>query len=185
LKKFKIIFFISLCIYFLVYGYSYSDSRYYKKLLYTERLTTPGAIFNYVSEHYLHNGCKIVHLNATPRHLITNHKRLWCDEGAIVIATLCYYAGYETRLVRMINIKNIDNHTFLQVREDNIWKNYDFTFQTIDAPIDSITKRAGIKLRDLQHYEYPRIYNKLINTNYFLKQAALYTRGINEDDFVE
>jgi hypothetical protein len=185
-KKYKIFFFTVILIsFFFVFGWHFSDARYYKEYLEKNNLKTPAQIFNFISKHYDPKNCVIVHRNAMPRHLMEKHKRLWCDEGSTVIATLTYYAGYKTRLARMINIKNIDNHTFLQVRENGAWNNYDYSFNCINIPLDSVSAIAKIKLKDINHYEYPRIYNKIINANYFLKKAAIFLRGIREDDFVQ
>jgi len=62
----------------------------------------------------------------------------------------------------MINMKNIDNHTFLQVEENSVWNNYDFSFQSINLPVDSVAKIAKINIKDLRHYDYPRIIIKLL-----------------------
>jgi len=179
-----LVLFSSIFLFFTI-GYWKSDARYYKQLLVLNKLETPSDIFSFLSKNYEHDKCIIVHTNAVPRHLLENHKRFWCDEGSTVLATLCYYAGFKTRLVRMINIKNIDNHTFLQINENGIWNNYDFSFQCINLPVDSVAKIAKIQLKDLRHYNYPRVYNKIINANYFLKQSALFLRGIKENDFVK
>jgi len=176
--------FLILLITFITVGYYCSDARFFKKEIENLDLKTPDTIFSFINKRFIHGG-KNVHTNATPRHLYTNHKRLYCDEGAALIATFCYYNGYKTRFVRVINTKGIDNHTFLQVQEGNVWNSYDFSFQIKNATKESLQKISGIQIKKFTYYSYPRLYNKIIQYNFFLKKLALFIRGIDEDDTVE
>jgi len=178
------ILFLILLTTFLTVGYYYSDARFFKKEIENLDLKTPDTIFSFINKRFIHGG-KNVHTNATPRHLYTNHKRLYCDEGAALIATFCYYNGYKTQFVRVINTKGIDSHTFLQAQEDGKWNSYDFTFQIKNATKESLQKISGIQIKKFTYYSYPRLYNKIIQYNFFLKKLALFIRGIDEDDTVE
>jgi hypothetical protein len=169
---------------FIGIGWFYSDARKFKQVIAANALHSPDSIFHFIEKRFMNKGCRIVHHNATPMHLYTSHKRLFCDEGAALIATFCYYNGYETRFVRVINQQGIDSHTFLQVKEGKHWNSYDFTFNLKNADTPTLQNVSGIKIDHYTYYTYPRLYNKLINANYFLKQAALWLRGIDETDVV-
>jgi hypothetical protein len=180
---FKFIF-ISLSIFclFLVIGWYKSDAHFYKQVILEEQLDTPDRIFSFICKKFDKNKPSRVHRNVTPYHLFNNHKRLFCDEGAAIMATLNYYNGYETRFVRVINQKGIDSHTFLQVREKGVWVSYDYTYRYKNASKEQLETLSGLQIKNFKYYQYPRVYNKLINANYFLKKFALLVRGIDESD---
>jgi len=71
------------------------------------------------------------------------------------------------------------------VHENGIWNSYDFSFQIKNATKETLQKISGIQIKKFTYYSYPRLYNKIIQYNYFLKKLALLMRGIAEDDTVE
>lgn len=77
-------------------------------------------------------------------------RRLWCDEGAIVIALLNQRLGLSTRLVDLIDARTkVSKHTTLQVLQGGRWKVYDFT-----------SKRHGIHTTETVTYRaIPRYRN--------------------------
>ena len=170
---------------FVIIGYLLSDDFYYKKVLRDNQLKSSDEVFNWVSKHYINHGCIITHPYSSPRHLMENHKRLWCDEGAMVAAILISNLGKDTELVDMYGYDNISHHTILRVFENNKWVNYDFSFKLIGKDYTSSAKAGKIKLKEVKTRPYPKLYNKFVNVNFFLKKIIFFIRGIDENDFVE
>ena len=166
-------------------GYYFSDDIYYKKIIEENQLRSSKEVFTWVSNHYLSHGCIIVHPYASPRHLMENHKRLWCDEGAMVAGILISNLGKKTELVDMYGYDNISHHTILRVLENNKWINYDFSFKLIGKDYVSSAKAGNIKLKEVRSRPYPKLYNKIVNFNFFFKKIIFFIRGIKENDIVK
>ena len=107
---------------------------------------------------------------------MTNRYYLWCDEGAIVLATIVHELGYKTRLVDLINVENGDSeHTVLEIYDGERWVLYD-TFNDIHDV--SYNESAGYSATP-RYRNYPKFYNFLIQNNFFLKQIAIRIRGVD------
>ena len=166
---------------FLTVGYLKSDDIYYDRLLKTNNLKNPKEVFLWAIKKYSnpHNGDPVISY-LSPKYLMINRDRLFCDEGAIVMATLNHSLGFKTRLIDLYGYDNISHHTVLQVKENELWNTYDFTFRIINKPFKKCTDLYGFQVKTPKVKPYPKIYNVLINNNYFLKKAAFFIRGINE-----
>jgi len=169
---------------FVVVGYLWSDDLYYKRLLEKNELTSPNEVYLWVSENYISHSCIVTHPYVSPRHLMENHRRLWCDEGAMVAAILINNLGYETRLADFHGPDSISHHTILRSYYQNSWHNYDFSFHLIDQSYAKSAIVGKIDLKKIITRPYPKLYNVIINHNYFVKKAAFFLRGIREDDVV-
>ncbi|MDB5005122.1 MAG: hypothetical protein JWQ34_3347 [Mucilaginibacter sp.] len=166
----------------LIVGYIKSDSLYYDNLLKSNNLSNPSQVFNWTTQNFSTPKSLYVHPNLSPRYLIEKHKSLWCDEGAIVMATLDNKLGYKTRLVDLYGYDNIAHHTILQVIEKGQWVNYDFTFRLSNQPLVKSSDSFHMKLKKGRIKTYPKLYNYLINNNYFIKRIVFALRGIKEED---
>jgi hypothetical protein len=164
----------------LAIGYLKSDDVFYNKLLNTNKLKTPVEVFNWVTRHYGLSRSDIVQSNVSPRYLIENHPRLWCDEAATIMATLDHKLGYHTRLVDLYGFDNVSHHTVLQVLEQNEWITYDFTNRIYNNELSKSASDLGYVLKEPRIKPYPKLYNALVNNNYFFKQMAFTIRGIKE-----
>src|SRR5688572_10374506 len=82
---------------FILIGYLKSDSVFYNNLLKKNNITNSVQVFNWVTKNIGRAYNTPVYPYQSPRHLIEKHKVLWCDEGAIVMATLDHQLGYKTR----------------------------------------------------------------------------------------
>ncbi|MBC7655371.1 MAG: hypothetical protein H7098_12975 [Oligoflexus sp.] len=169
---------------FLSVGYYFSDTAYYKKVINENQLNTPNQVYEWVSNNYIRNSCIITHPYASPRHLMENHKRLWCDEGAMVAAILIHQLGYETRLADFYGIDGIAHHTILETNENQKWEHYDFSFHLVDQSYKSSAVAGKINFKRIVTRPYPKLYNTIINHNYFIKKVVFFLRGITEDDIV-
>lgn len=64
--------------------------------------------------------------------------RLWCDEGAIVLALMNQRLGFQTRLVDLLDAKTgISHHTTLQVKQAGHWVTFDFTSRRSGIPLSA------------------------------------------------
>jgi hypothetical protein len=165
---------------FIVAGYIKSDDIFYTYLIKSNKLSNPLKVFNWTIHGFNIPKSSPVNHNISPRSLIEKHKSLWCDEGAIVMATLNNKLGYKTRLVDLYGYDNISHHTILQVWENGRWINYDFTFKLNHQPIIKSSNSFNMKLKEARVKKYPKLYNYLVNNNYFIKQIAFTLRGIKE-----
>jgi hypothetical protein len=77
-------------------------------------------------------------------------RRLWCDEGAILIGLLNQQLGRRTRLVDLLDARTgISHHTTLQVLERQRWTTYDFTSKRMGIPLAAtVPYRAVPRYRD-------------------------------------
>jgi hypothetical protein len=169
-------------LFLIVIGYVFSDDVYYRRLVKKNNLEKPVQVFNWLRSHYFHDNCTVVHAYASPRHVLENHRRLFCDEAAIAMATLVQVSGYQTRLVNLISTDGDSHHTILEVAEAGQWHRYDFTNGLIDRPI--VESATGFVFIHPDYRKYPRLYNFLVNHNFFFKKIIFLIRGISETDVV-
>ena len=167
-------------------GYFLSDDRFFKKVIIEEKILNPLDAFNYINsktkdpddsfESYLASKTEL-RPGHSPRHILTNRKYIWCDEGAVVLATFAKKLGYKTRLVDLINIETrISGHTVLEIYEGNKWTLYDTQNDLIDASYDM---SAGY-ISEPRYRKYPKVYNFFIQNNFFIKKIIFWIRGIHE-----
>lgn len=120
-------------------------------------------------------------LMSTPRNMLIEQKYLYCDQSAILMATIVGELGYETRLVDLQGDDGVSYHTILEVKQNGLWKTYDIVYKLQGA---SYPESARI-YETGQHYNarpvyrsYPRFYNQLVQSNFYLKHLALGLRRL-------
>ena len=68
--------------------------------------------------------------------LAKSSNRLWCGEGAIVLALLHQRLGLQTRLVDVLDATiGISNHTTMKVKQAGQWLTFDFTSRRSGIPL--------------------------------------------------
>jgi hypothetical protein len=166
---------------FLIVGYLKSDDIYYGNLIRANNLKTPNEVFLWAVKKYNipHRGDPVVSY-LSPKYLMMNRERLFCDEGAIVMATLDHELGFKTRLINLCGYDNISHHTVLQVKENGSWNTYDFTYRIINRPFKTCSALYGFKVKTPRINPYPKFYNKIVNNNYYLKAFIFKMRNIPE-----
>ena len=179
-----------LLISFFSSGYLFSDDLFFKKLIIKNNIQTPLDAFEYlnnntkdregdtVAEHspetdiearlYLQSG-------QTPKYLLTQRHFIWCDEGAVILATILHELNYKTKLVDLINENGISNHTILEVYQEGRWVRYDTQNDIYDLSYEQI---AGYKATPVSR-KYPKLYNSLVQNNYYFKKVVLFLRGLD------
>lgn len=176
-QKSKLIFALGFALVFVVSGYLMSDDFFFNLLIRSNRLKTPEAAFAFVQSHtHPATGDMQSISGLTPRYMLTRRKYLFCDEGAILLATIVHELGYATRLVDLVDVSDgVRRHTILEVRQNGAWKTY-----------DTLRNLQGHTYQQSAHYyharpayrAYPRTYNWLIQNNFYLKHLALWLRRI-------
>lgn len=175
--KTKIIIALAALALFVGSGYLMSDDLFFARLIRSNNITTPEEAFAFVGRNTYNPPSDMPAIyGLTPRYMLTQRKYLYCDEGAILMATIVHKMGYETRLVDLVGVDDgISHHTILEVRQNGSWKTYDTTYKTAGAPYEQSAKnfRAQPSYR-----AYPRLYNWVIHHNFYLKHLALWLRGV-------
>ena len=114
--------------------------------------------------------------------MLTRQKYLWCDQGAIVMATIVHKLGYETRLVDLLGDDGVSHHTILEVNQGGTWKTYD-TLQklqgvTYQQSVESLNDNNYTRHIQPVYRPYPRSYDWAVQNNFYLKHLALWLRGL-------
>ncbi|HKO61317.1 MAG TPA: hypothetical protein VJV03_09170 [Pyrinomonadaceae bacterium] len=177
-RKSKLILFLGVVlIFFLLSGYLMSDDLFFNQLIRANRITTPEEAFAFVQSQTdpVATGVS-AQSGLTPRYMLTQRKGLYCDESAIVLATIVHELGYETRLVDLVDVKAGKNsHTILEVHQNGVWKTYD-TLQDLQG-VTYQQSAATYEPRPVFR-AYPGIYNWFVQNNFYLKHLALWLRRI-------
>jgi hypothetical protein len=180
--KIKLLIALALMVFFIPGGYLLSDDFFFNNLIRENRITTPEEAFAFVEGNTYRppEGMDLAVLT-TPREMLTRQKYLYCDQGAMVLATLVSELGYETRLVDLVGDDDISRHTILEVNQNGTWKTYD-TLQNLQG----VTYERSAKSLNADYYTrrvepvyrpYPRLYNRVIQNNFYLKHLALLVRS--------
>ncbi|HEY0005208.1 MAG TPA: hypothetical protein VGB17_10410 [Pyrinomonadaceae bacterium] len=165
---------------FIASGYLLSDALFFKRLIKQNSIRTPEEAFAFVdqSTDYPAKDMKLA-LGATPRYMLTEQKYLYCDQSAILMATIVHELGYETRLVDLVGDDGESHHTILEVKQDGRWKTYDTTYilqgATYQESAIYYESRQPFHARPV-YRPYPKFYNWLIQNNFYLKHLALFLR---------
>ena len=183
LKKQFIFFTLGAIILFCASGYFLSDDRYFNQIISDNNISSPIDAFNYInlntsnpdsSDESKQEWDHVMEPYQTPRHILTNRNYIWCDEGAILLATIVHELGYKTRLVDMLDDDGVSRHTALEIYDGKRW----ILFDTLnDIYGVSYNDSAGY-IASPRYRNYPRFYNFLVQNNFFVQQAALTIRGV-------
>jgi hypothetical protein len=176
--KLKVIFAVGLFVVFVVGGYLLSDDLFFKRLIRSNRITTPEEAFAFVESQVVYPPppeMKTIS-GLTPRYMLTQRKYLWCDEGAILLATINHELGYETRLVDLVGDDEMSHPTILEVRQNGAWKSYDTAYNMAGASYEQSAKYY--RFSRPVYRAYPTTYNWIIQNNFYLKHLALWLRGV-------
>ena len=161
---------------FITVGYALSDDLYFRRLLSHNNVTNVDELYAFLEPRL--KGPKNRSIRGlTPRYMydvqVVNNG-LYCDEGAVMMATMAKILGYKTRLLDFLGSDGISHHTVLEVNVDGEW-----------IVFDTLQKMPHLRKEDYPGYtaslrrrKFPRTYNFFIQHNYFLKKAAVFLRGI-------
>ncbi len=179
---------------FVSVGYLLSDDFYFNMLIRKNGIKTPEDAFEFFKESTVRgddeNSPFLLDApiqGLTPRYLLTKRKFLTCDEGAILLATIVHELGYETRLVDLLDKNNVGRHTILEIYQDGYWKTYG-TLRRIEGIGYRESYKVNVGDGDFgrpRYRKYPKLYNLIINNNFFLKRLALQIREIQGVDSAE
>ncbi len=132
-------------------GWWTSDGRALASLAERNQLQTPAQTFSYITAHWhqANAGDPIHSSDGVQAMLRRPSQRLWCDEGAIVLALLNQRLGYQTRLVDLLDVHTgISHHTSLQVKQAGEWVTFDFTSRRSGIPLSAtVPYRASLRYR--------------------------------------
>ncbi len=173
---------------FIASGYIWSDDLFFSRVIADNGISTPEQAFLFVrnSVQPIARNLKPIR-GLTPRYLLTQRKTLYCDEQAVLLATLVRKLGNDTRLVNLMMSGGL-SHSVLEVYQNGAWKGYDPRYGLEGFSYEQIVKlralegvyEEGAKFQAIRvkYSKFPRLYNWLIQHNYYLKHIALFLRGI-------
>lgn len=155
-----------------------SDDRYFAAIIKENSLDSSARAFDFVKQNTeFVTGNPTPEMYCTPRYMLEK-KQLWCDESAMVLATIADKIGYQTRLVDVIKEDGVAGHTYLQIYENGEWKNYDTVLKKSGLSHEQILE--GFAYAKLKGYPrerpYPRFYNRIVQNNFYFKQLMLWLR---------
>ncbi len=174
---------VSVCLVglFVVGGYWFSDDRFFARLIAEQHIATPEEAFLFVRDHtaYPPDGMRVV-TRRTPRRMLTAQKFLFCDQSAIVLATLLHRLGYETSLIDLHGPDGPSHHTVLGVRDGGSWVVYDVMNNLQRRPLPESAKyHGGAPYTARAVYRpYPRFYQSAMRDNVFVQSIALWFQSL-------
>src|SRR5687768_10447246 len=113
-------------LFFIVSGYLLCDAFFFKRLVYQNNISSPEEAFAFVVRNTgVPDPRSPPQLEYSPRLMLTQQKNLFCDQSAILMATIVGELGYDTRLVDWVGDDGISHHTTLEVKQGSGWKAYD------------------------------------------------------------
>jgi len=165
---------------FVWIGYWLSDDRFFAQLIARERIASPADAFRFVRDHtsYPREGVPLV-MRRTPRRMLTLQKFLFCDQSAIVLATIVNKLGYETALIDLHGPDGESHHTVLDVREKGSWTVYDVAYNLQGHPLDDSARYydSGRRFTPRAVYRpYPLAHQWLMQHNVFVQRFALWLK---------
>lgn len=148
-------------------GFLWSDNNYADQIISRENFASPDDVFVFIinSKTPANSNSPVLSGQSFIEMMNRKNGRLWCDEGAIVLAVLVHRMGYKTRLVDLLDSTGISRHTVLQVFKDSQWITYDFS-KGIKAedPLVLVEFSALANFRD-----YPNFPHQILLENYFIR----------------
>jgi hypothetical protein len=167
---------------FVTSGYILSDDWFFENLISQNGLITPEDAFRFVRAHTSYPAEQMnVVVESSPKAMLTRQKYLYCDQSAILMATIVHELGYETALIDLVDSEGASHHTVLGVLQDGAWKTYDLTNNLQGRPIQESAKYqpSGPYYEARTAYRpYPRFYHWLVQNNFYLKHLARWSRGL-------
>ena len=164
----------------VVAGALFSDKRYADQLIQQHQLKTPRDAFEFVigRKQQQPHGAPVCNGRSFRRLVDDPSGKLWCDEGAIVIAVLAQRLGHDTRLVDLHHqVTDISHHTIVEIKEESGWRAYDFTGRrAVDQACDSVDYPCRAVRRT-----YPTMTHEWLLSNGLLRKGVEVWKGRSWD----
>lgn len=159
---------------FIWFGFSWSDNNYADQIIAQQNFASPENVFIFIknSKTPANSTFSVISGQSFTELMDRKNGRLWCDEGAIVLAVLVHRMGYKTRLVDLLDSSGISKHTVLQVLKGSQWTTYDFSKGvSTEDPLVLVDFPAVAKFRD-----YPNLSHQLLLSNFFVRYLFQFIR---------
>lgn len=168
---------LTVVLFFIASGYLLSDAFFFKRLVYRNNITSPEEAFTYVSRNTgVPDPRNPPPLEYSPRLMLTEQKNLFCDQSAILMATIVGELGYDTRLVDWVGDDGVSHHTILEVKQGEGWKSY-----------DTLNRRQGETYEQIRRglaYSARPVYRKYVGSrwltrnNFYLRRLSLWLKRV-------
>ena len=167
--------FLVVALFFIVSGYLLSDAFFFKRLVHQNNITSPEEAFTFVIRNTgVPDPRRPPPLEYSPRLMLTEQKDLFCDQSAILMATIVRELGYDTRLVDFVGGDGVSHHTILEVKQGDGWKSY-----------DTLNRRQGETYEQVQrglNYGARTAYREYVGSrwftrnNYYMQRLSLWLK---------
>src|SRR5919198_3812979 len=160
--------FLFAALFFIVSGYLLSDAFFFKRLVYQNNIPSPEEAFTFVLRNTgVPDPRNPPQLEYSPRLMLTKQKSLFCDQSAILMATIVGELGYDTRLVDFVGGDGVSHHTILEVKQNEGWKAYDTLNRRQGETYEQIQRRLNYDVRPVYR---PYLGSRWINRNNYYMQ---------------
>lgn len=167
---------LSVALFFGVSGYLFSDAFFFKRLVYQNGVTTPEGAFDFVIENTgVPDPRSPPPLEYSPRLMLTKQKNLYCDQSAILLATMVGELGHETMLVDLVGDDGVSHHTILEVRQHDGWKTYDTLNRRQGETFEQILRGLPYHARPVRRRYVGSTW--MTRNNYYLQRLSLWLKG--------
>jgi hypothetical protein len=163
-------------LFFIASGYLLSDAFFFKRLVYQNNISSPEAAFTFVARNTGVPDLRTLRrLEYSPRLMLTEQKDLFCDQSAILMATIVGELGYETRLVDLVDADGVSHHTILEVKQNESWKAYDTLYRLEGETYEQIQRRLSYNARPVYRTYVGSRW--ITRHNYYLQGLSLWLKS--------
>jgi hypothetical protein len=163
-------------LFFIVSGYLLSDAFFFKRLVYQNNITSPEGAFTIVSTNTgVPDPRNFPPLEYSPMLMLTEQKDLFCDQSAILMATIVGELGYDARLVDWVGDDGVSHHTILEVKQNGGWKAYDTLNRLQGETYEQIQRRLSYDARPVYRTHVGSRW--ITRHNYYLQRLSLWLKS--------
>ena len=163
-------------LFFGVSGYLLSDAFFFKRLVHRNGVTTPEEAFNFVIGNTgVPDPRQPPPLEYSPRLMLTEQKDLYCDQSAILMATIVGEIGHDHRLVDFVGGDGVSRHTILEVEQNGGWKTYDTLNRRQGETYEQILRGLSYDARPVRRRYVGSGW--MTRNNYYLQRLSLWLTG--------
>jgi hypothetical protein len=167
-------------LFFIVSGYLLSDAFFFKRLVYRNHIASPeGAFIFVIRKTGVPDPRSLPPFEYSPRLMLTEQKDLFCDQSAILMATIVGELGYDSRLVDLLGDGGVSHHTILEVKQNEGWKAYDTLNRLQGETYEQIQRRLSYNARPVYRAYVGSSW--ITRHNYYLQRLSLWLKGGKRD----
>jgi hypothetical protein len=163
---------------FFALGYVMSDALFFKQLVRENNIHTAEDAWNFLESRASTKDSAIT-AGLSARYMLTAKRRLSCDEGALLMATILRETDYSTSLVDLYGADSIPLHTVLEVKDRNgLPTFYDTYCHFHHSTLERSAECCNFKLKKSVRRPSWSLHRSMVYYNAFFKFIVFKMRGI-------